>query len=43
MYREGTETLESKIDFLVDLLTDEQYDEYYEFCEENGYYAEGGA
>ena len=43
MYRESIETLEDKIDFLVDLLTEEQYTKYSEFCEESGYYVEGGA
>lgn len=42
MYRESTETLEDKIDFLIDLLTDEQYTQYAEWCEEQGYWTEGG-
>lgn len=42
MYRESKETLEGKIDFIIDLLTDEQYTKYAEFCEESGYYTEGG-
>lgn len=41
MYREGKDILEEKIDFLFDLLTEEQYAQYAEWCEENGYYAEG--
>lgn len=42
MTAESRETLEAKIDFLIDLITEEQYDEYYKFCEESGYRAEGG-
>lgn len=41
MTAENRETLEVKIDFLIDLLTDEQYDEYYKFCEENDFVIDG--
>lgn len=40
MYRESYETLEDKIDFLFGLLTDEQFDEYSNWCDDKGYYTE---
>lgn len=42
MYRESKETLEEKIDFLIDLLDSDQYTKYAEWCEEQGYWTEGG-
>lgn len=41
MHRESKEILEEKIDFLFDLLTEEQYAQYAEWCEKNEYYPEG--
>ena len=40
MYRESNETLEDKIDFLIN---DDQYTEYAEWCEKQGYWTKGGA
>ena len=31
-----TDKLEKKIDFLTDILTEEQLDQYIKWCEENG-------
>lgn len=40
---ESKHVLEEKVDKLVDLLTEEQYDQYYDWCNKQGYYVEGGA
>lgn len=32
-----TDILEKKIEFLTDILTDEQVDEYVQWCDENDY------
>lgn len=43
MYKESIEILQDKIDFLFDLLTDEQCSKYVEFCEKSGYWTERDA
>lgn len=40
---EDKHVLEEKVDFLVDLLTEEQYDQYSNWCDKHGYWVEGGA
>ena len=36
MEKNYTDKLEKKIDFLTDILTEEQLDQYIKWCEENG-------
>lgn len=36
MEKNYTDKLEKKIDFLTDILTGEQLDQYIKWCEENG-------
>ena len=36
MEKNYTDKLEKKIDFLTDILTEEQLDRYIKWCEENG-------
>lgn len=39
---ESKYVLDEKVDFLVDLLTEKQYDQYADWCNKHGYYIEGG-